>query len=588
MAFTVPRMDVCFVCLPGGPHTPPPCTVCGRSGFFFHQGLCTACHPCSPERRDACPDCYAWGTSAASRWRCWGCLAWHRKFSRKGPGGPCTWCQRPVAVNQDRVCRMCWLQRARLRRATGNLHLSYAAALEDGWVQLSFANTRPQERRPARAGSRPPLGGRPAESSTAEPSTAASPAALVPFGHRQLILFEPPPRRFAAAGGLPRDLVLAAWLDQELAAWASSRGWSRSTLARARRGLRILLAVQDTPGAPVPVTLIDQLAATDVPTRLLQEFLTARGFTEDDRTPAIDAWFTRNTAHLPEPMAGQLAHWLALRLHGNNSRPPRSRPRSAITVRHQLLFALPVLTRLADSGIRDLADVTAGQLRTRLAACRLTGSDHTHTASGLRAVFTALAAQRIIASNPAVHLRVGTPAPTIPLPADLAPIRQALTSPDPARAAVTALLAFHAVRASEIRGLTLDDARRSLGDGLLSLPGRTVRLAQPVRVRLAAYLTHRSQRWPHTANPYFFVTHRSALSTGPVSRPWLYRHYPASSHLLRDDRIIDEAQTSADARIICELFGLTFTPPPATPAPTGTQPSNAGKKRSFVPQRLNG
>ncbi|WP_392957659.1 hypothetical protein [Streptomyces sp. LN245] len=149
MAFTVPRMDVCFVCLPGGPHTPSSCTVCGRSGFFFHQGLCTGCHPYSPDRRDACPDCYAWGTSAASRWRCWGCLDWHRKFSRQGPGGPCTWCRRTVALNRDQACRMCWLQRARLRRATGNPHASYEQALGCGWVQLSFANTCPQERRPA-------------------------------------------------------------------------------------------------------------------------------------------------------------------------------------------------------------------------------------------------------------------------------------------------------------------------------------------------------------------------------------------------------------------------------------------------------
>ena len=66
VAFTRPRIDVCFACLPGGPHTPPPCLLCGRAGFFYHQGLCTACHPFSPDRRDACPDCCAWGTSAAS------------------------------------------------------------------------------------------------------------------------------------------------------------------------------------------------------------------------------------------------------------------------------------------------------------------------------------------------------------------------------------------------------------------------------------------------------------------------------------------------------------------------------------------
>ncbi|MER5381792.1 hypothetical protein ABT040_16140 [Streptomyces sp. NPDC002688] len=43
-----------------------------------------------------------------------------------------------------------------------------------------------------------------------------------------------------------------------------------------------------------------------------------------------------------------------------------------------------------------------------------------------------------------------------------------------------------------------------------------------------------------------------------LTRPWLYRHYPSSSHLLRADRLVDEAQAAGDARLICELFGLTF------------------------------
>lgn len=212
VAFTVPRIDVCFVCLPGGPHTPPPCTVCGCSGFFFHQGLCTGCHPFSPDRRDACPDCYAWGTSAASRWRCWGCLDWHRKFSRHGPGGPCAWCRRTVALNRDRACRMCWQQRARLRRATGNPHASYEQALDSGWVQLSIANTRPQERRPTPARVGAGSGPEPVGDGT-DPAAALPAAVLVPFSHRQLVLFEPPPRLVTASTGVPLDPVLAGWLQ---------------------------------------------------------------------------------------------------------------------------------------------------------------------------------------------------------------------------------------------------------------------------------------------------------------------------------------------------------------------------------------
>ncbi|MER6160319.1 hypothetical protein ABT147_33000 [Streptomyces sp. NPDC001868] len=424
------------------------------------------------------------------------------------------------------------------------MHLSYARALEGGWVQLSIAGTRPQERRPA-----PGPG--------AGPGADGLLAPLAPAVHRQLALFPAPPRDLAAGGhNAVADPVLAQWLGQELAAWAAARGWARSTTARARTGLRLLLTLQDTPGAPVPASLIHQLTGIGLPARLLHEFLAAHHFDEDDRTPAIDAWFARTTALLPEPMTGQLLHWMTIRLHGS-LQPPRSLPRSPKTVRHQLHFALPVLTRLADAGTHDLTDVTPAQLRDHLAACRLTGTDRVHTASGLRAVFTALHAHRIIRCNPAVHLRVGTAPQTIPLPADTAPIRQALTSPKPATAAITALIAFHALRAAEIRHLTLNDAR-DLQAGRLHLPARTITLAEPVRVRLAAYLAHRNRRWPNTANPHFFVTSRTALTTTAVSHPWLYRQYPASSDLLRADRILDEVRSAdGDVPMICELFGLS-------------------------------
>ncbi|MFE6531008.1 hypothetical protein ACFVMA_18910 [Streptomyces rochei] len=546
-AFTVPRVDVCFVCLPGGPHTPPPCLVCGRAGFFYHQGLCTACHPFSPERRGSCPDCYAWGTSRASKWRCWGCLGWHRKFSKVGPGGTCTWCRRAVAVNHDRVCRMCWQQRSRMRRASGDPHLSYARALEDGFVQLSFANTRAQERHllPAPA-----------------PAAPVAPHPLpAPHRHRQLTLF-PAPARVMTAGlhgrfPQPPDPWLAGRLCEELTTWARTHGWSLRAASKTRHGLRIVLALQETPGARVPASLIYQLTDIDLPAGRVHAFLTAHDFAEDDRTRSIDAWFARTTAHLPQPVIGQLAHWLTVRVNGHTS-PPRSQPRSPTTVRHQLRFALPVLTRLTTTGtnIRSLGDVTAAQLRTALSDCRLKRTDHAHTASALRSVFTTLHAHRKIGHNPAVHLRVGTHARTIPLPADTALIREALTSTDPARAAVTALFAFHALRAGEIRRLTLTDTR-DLDEGLLHLPGRTIHLAAPVHMRLDAYLAHRHQRWPDTANPHLFITRRTALDTSPASNPWLHRQQPLSSDLLRADRILDEVLAArGDARMICELFGL--------------------------------
>ncbi|MFF2937764.1 hypothetical protein [Streptomyces mirabilis] len=262
------------------------------------------------------------------------------------------------------------------------------------------------------------------------------------------------------------------------------------------------------------------------------------------------------TAALPQPMGRQLAHWFTTRLHGWST-PPRSLARSPATMRHHLQFALLVLARLAAVGVSDLTHVSAAQLRQELDACHLVGNDYTDTASALRTVFTFLHTHHGAPGNPAVHLRVRTLHRGIPLPADLDPIREALTSPDPSRAAVTALLALHALRTTEIRTLTLDSLR-DLDQSRLHLPDRTVLLADPVRIRLSAYLAHRTATWPRTANPHLFLTRRTAISTTPVSRPWLYRRYPSSSHLLRADRLVDEAQAAGDTRMICELFGLTF------------------------------
>ncbi|MFE7859946.1 hypothetical protein [Streptomyces sp. NPDC057403] len=88
---------------------------------------------------------------------------------------------------------------------------------------------------------------------------------------------------------MPRDPVLSNWPERELTGWGRSRGWSRTTLVRCRRGLRILLAVQDTPGGPIPAGTVQQLPGADRGASLLREFLTARRFLEDDQPTTIDA-----------------------------------------------------------------------------------------------------------------------------------------------------------------------------------------------------------------------------------------------------------------------------------------------------------
>ncbi|MET7986792.1 MULTISPECIES: hypothetical protein [unclassified Streptomyces] len=167
-------------------------------------------------------------------------------------------------------------------------------------------------------------------------------------------------------------------------------------------------------------------------------------------------------------------------------------------MRHHLQFAVPVLTRLAAVGPSDLTHVSATQLRQELDACHLTGNDYTNAASALRTVFAFLHTHHGALRNPAVNLRVGTLYRGIPLPADLDPIREALTSPDPARAAVTALLAFDALRTTEIRALTLKRTAT-----VCALRSRSICTAVRAWSRSVGY--RRMPPHPRTARPTAFA-----------------------------------------------------------------------------------
>jgi hypothetical protein len=136
----------------------------------------------------------------------------------------------------------------------------------------------------------------------------------------------------------------------------------------------------------------------------------------------------------------------------------------------------------------------------------------------------------------------------------MALMREDLTSPDPAHAAMTALLAIQGRSSGELRGLQITD----IHDSRVHLNGHTILLAEPVRVRLRAYLDYRTRRWPHTANPHLLIHHRTALGTNPARarKPGLVLGTAARD--IRTDRIFDEVHaTGGDLRRICSLFGMS-------------------------------
>jgi hypothetical protein len=175
---------------------------------------------------------------------------------------------------------------------------------------------------------------------------------------------------------------------------------------------------------------------------------------------------------------------------------------------------------------------------------------------GLRSVFTVLKGRKVIFANPTARVRTGKPEDREPLPLDdLAALREAITSADPARAAMTALAAFHGLRNHHLRGILLTD----LDGRRLRTGGRTILLAVPVRQRLTAWLDHRASRWPATLNPHLFINVRTAVRTGQVSSLYITQAAGIPVQRIREDRILHEAHaTSGDVRRLCDLFGLSI------------------------------
>jgi hypothetical protein len=259
----------------------------------------------------------------------------------------------------------------------------------------------------------------------------------------------------------------------------------------------LLLGLQDTPGAAINASDVVALTTLDVPVRRILEVLAAVGFLNDDRVPTIERWFATKTADLPADMVTDLKVWFTVMRHGSTT-PPRSHPRDKRTIATKLRWALPALHVWAADGHQHLREIACEDV---LAALPPSGTPRHTMLQGLRSIFRLLKAHKVVFVNPTTHIPGVKPPGRVPLATPVEHIRHALVSDDPTRAAIAALVAFHALASHELRDLRLADVH----DGRLHLPERSVPLAQPVRARLRAYLDYRAERWPATANPHLFI-----------------------------------------------------------------------------------
>lgn len=528
---------LCYDCKPGAKGRPLPCKRCGSSGDYWSAGLCRRCHQYAPQLPDSCRDCLAWPVLRIRGWTCEACTGWRAWYPVTGM---CISCDRELHINPHQSCRLCWTQAKRTRPddgppdvIAGNRH---GQQLMLAGMSSSKNGYRPHPRRPWR-----------------KPSPRPNLPRMLPMPG-QLDLLAPDPlgeaaRRYGV--GEPPNILLAERLDHLTLDHAQRRSWGQEQIRRTRIAVRVLLAVADVTEPPIRASDVASLSALGLSPSPVRAVLTEADLFTEDRIPTLETWFGQRISGLPDPMAGELRLWFEVLYRGSTT-PPRSRPRAPVTIKTRLLWTLPTLNTWAQAGHHSLREISRDQI---IAVLPASGTPRVKLARGLRSIFTTLKARRIIFTDPTARLRIGNFERRTPLPADTSRLGAALNSPDPATAALAALLIFHGLRPLELRDLRLTDVR----DGRCHFPDRTVLLANPVKTRLAAYLDDRHRRWPNSLNPHFFVHRQTTAATGPVSRYWVNGRLGMPARAVRQDRIVDEAlATGGDLRRICDLFGVTI------------------------------
>ncbi|MEV0006473.1 hypothetical protein AB0H28_29925 [Micromonospora sp. NPDC050980] len=494
---------------------------------------------------DSCGDCLAWGVTRRRDWICQGCAAWRIRFPTSQR---CRCCQRWVPVNLRGDCRLC-MRQANLVRPK---HQRNDVLRANRYGQQLFLADLFRQKRP-------------------EPKPVALPARPrhYPVAHRQLVLLPTEPDLAAGRrGGFAEPPLpdLASYLDDVLVAHATAHGWAKGTVVSARSAIRILLATQQTPGAPITASDVTKLRTIELSsTRNVTTILRIAGMLHDDREPSINAWFRAQQRDIATPMADELRLWFEM-LRDGSTTPPRSRPRTRRTVTSLVSFAVGALRDFSCAGHQSLRTID------RQAVLDVLPTDaprRDKTLTSLRSLFRYLKARRVIFTNPTTRIRSVPVQLREVLPIDLDPVRDAITSDNPLRAALAALIAFHALRPHQVVAIQLHEIR----DGRLHLPDRTIPLATPVRQRLAAWLDERQRRWPNTANPHLFLNHYNATRTAPASTNWITKTIGVSAQALRMDRILHEAITTAgDVRRLTDMFGVSV-PTAERYAFTGIEPA---------------
>jgi integrase len=133
----------------------------------------------------------------------------------------------------------------------------------------------------------------------------------------------------------------------------------------------------------------------------------------------------------------------------------------------------------------------------------------------------------------------------------------------PVTKVVIVLAAVHGLRPTDMARALLADL--DLSTGRLTIRRATGRhivyLDELSHALIAAWLRHRRERWPKSANPHLLVSGRTAMDTRQQSIDMaalcaMVKPFGVTPSALRADRMLDEARQTADPIHLMRLFGI--------------------------------
>ena len=522
------NVQLCNSCRLRKLHAPRNCDQCGEYRRHVAKGLCPTCHRLSRLRTDTCSRCGETRQIEQGRQQCRRC--WTQVNARSGA---CADCQRSVQRLYGGRCRPCQ------RRA----HIPTHKPCQDcGEVDEL---TRGRCRGCYYYFQRHPMG------------TCGACNQQFPIGPSGLCRGCFNNRR---ARHIINDPIGRVLLEQ-LTHYAQARGWADDTVSEVRTSLRMVLDNPESLG-PTPWTsaAIEQLLLTTGSHRsgkgILRviEFLIDEGRATPSTELTFERWISTQFHDFKPHIVAELTNWIDV-MRGNGPRPRK--PLQNNTIRSYVWILQGPLASWSQSyeSLREVTtDAVDEQIRT------FTGSERSLAATAMRSLFRTLKAKRIIFANPTTHLIRQNCPPGAPV--GLQPDQRArlLSGAQRRDEELMILLAgVHALRIGQIARLRVDDVE--LASRTIKVDG-TIRYLDTLTVQhLTAWLRHRRQRWPETANPHLLINAHTAngtdaIHTGHITKT--FRRLGHTAHQLRVDRFLDEVHNgNADPIQLARLFGIS-------------------------------